>query len=115
MKTLHGLFWASAFLDVCFASLKAPLYFSKSSRPQDNSQPQSISSKAARLLFAQRLGLSQYHNLGDAEESTLQILNDFGGRRDELFEEGDDSGTKTNIYVVEGVERPQGKIPSNSN
>ncbi|KAB2574474.1 putative endoplasmic reticulum membrane protein [Lasiodiplodia theobromae] len=63
-----------------------------------------LSPDTARLIFAQRLGLSQYHSLKHTDDDTIQYINDFGGSRHQLFDDdqlGDEA--KHVMLVVEGV------------
>lgn len=67
----------------------------------------------ARLVFAQRLGLSQYHSLKDAADDTIQYINDFGGSRHHLFDHDQPTDeTKHIMVVVEGVKDTAGMVHS---
>lgn len=93
------------------AALEASIHLLDSLPSQSKQQPRTIAPSTARLLVAQRLGLSQYHDLGDADEDTLDILNSFRGEELPIFD--DDATTRPSIidkalYVVEGVEDVQG-------
>jgi hypothetical protein len=85
------------------ASEAANVYlFSADSSPSSN--PPTLTPEQARLVFAQRLGVSQYHGLGDASDSTLSYINQFGGRReDSLFGEPTLDQAAELVLVVEGV------------
>jgi hypothetical protein len=85
------------------ASEDANVYlFSADSSPSSN--PPTLTPEQARLVFAQRLGVSQYHGLGDASDSTLSYINQFGGRREEsLFGEPTQDQAAELVLVVEGV------------
>lgn len=48
-------------------------------------KPPTLSPSQARLVLAQRLGVSKYHSLDDASASTLSHINDFGGHHQALF------------------------------
>lgn len=72
----------------------------ESSKP---SHPPALSPEEARLIFAQRLGVSQYHSLDGAGEDTLSYINQFGGRQKQLFEAGGRSKATELILVVEGA------------
>ena len=103
MKALAGLLWASAALETYTVAGEAFVYTSESWSRQTPVGPPSISPHAARLLLAQRLGLSQYHSLHDADESTLDILNKHGGEQQQIFTRGDRSqGAEKLLLVVEG-------------
>lgn len=106
MKALAGLLWASAALDAYTVTGEALVYTSESWSRQTPAEPPSISPHTARLLLAQRLGLSQYHSLADADERTLDILNTYAGEQQEIFarEEGFQGAEKL-LLVVEGVDR----------
>jgi hypothetical protein len=76
--------------------------FQKDDSPNTSSAPL-LSPEQARLVFAQRLGTSQYHGLGDATEATLSYINKFGGRRESLFENAADDKVPELVLIVEGV------------
>lgn len=109
MNLLIGLLWACATFRADAASPEANVYiYPESAEPQ--SRTPSISPNDARLLFALRLRVSEYHSIGDAGESTLNILNAYEGPQRPLFgnEAGDES--RRLLLVVEGVEHPEGSI-----
>lgn len=107
MKSLLGLVLACAAVRASAASSEAQVYiFPEGTQPQ--SQPPSISPNDARLFFAQQLALSEYHSLGDAEESTLHLLNAHAGRQRPLFSDEGRSGPRRLLLFVEGVEHPEG-------
>lgn len=107
MKSLTALCWASAIAQVCSATPRAHVYVSDSKR--HNTKPCSISIDKARSLFAQRLGLSNYHNLGDVSDSTLDLLSEHGGRQLPLLSDKmDEEHTHRLLAIVEGIEHQEG-------
>jgi len=93
------------------ASESASVYILQGSSSPNPSNPPTLTPEQARLVFAQRLGISQYHGLGDAKESTLSYINQFGGRQEEsLF--GDDASQDQAaelvlvVEVAEAVSKP---------
>jgi hypothetical protein len=72
----------------------------ESSKP---SHPLALSPEEARLVFAQRLGVSQYHSLDGAGEDTLSYINRFGGRQKQLFEAEDHGKAAELVLFVEGA------------
>ncbi len=71
------------------------------------SKSRSLSPTAARLVFAQRLDVSEYHSLEGSDDATLQAVNDFGGRAQKLFE--DEEATRPSVMIViEDVEDVKG-------
>jgi hypothetical protein len=88
------------------ASEQASVYIFQGSSSSPSSNPPTLTPEQARLVFAQRLGISQFHGLGDAKESTLSYINKFGGRREEsLFEdEAQQDQAAELVLVVEDVE-----------
>ena len=105
MKALAGLLWASAALEAYTVVGKALLYTSESWSRQAPVEPPSISPQTARLLLAQRLGLSQYHSLQDADDHTLDILNSFGGEQQQIFAPEETlQGAEKLLFIVEGVD-----------
>ena len=111
MKVSLGLMWVGAALNVYAATQEASLYIQDNSLSPASSKPQSISPKTARLLLAQRLGLSQYHDLGAADEGTLDVLNTYGGPQQLAFEDEEPSRqqrTDKLLFIIEGVEYAEG-------
>ena len=107
MKSLVGLVLACVAVRASAASSEAQVYiFPQSTQPQW--QPPSISPNDARLFFAQQLGVSEYHNIGDAEESTLSLLNAHTGRQRLLFSDEGRKGPRRLLLIFEGVGHPEG-------
>ena len=108
MNLLLGFLWLSSALEACTVAAEAFVYTSDVPL-SSNAETPSISPNTARLLFAQRLGLSQYHSLEGADESTLDILNTYGGKQQQLFTH--EEHTRSNdrlLLIVEGVTKPEG-------
>ncbi|TVY76048.1 putative endoplasmic reticulum membrane protein [Lachnellula suecica] len=70
-----------------------------------SSNPPTLNPQQARLVFAQRLGVSQYHAISpeNAEDSTLSYINQFGGQRESLFEDLAKDQASELVLVVDGV------------
>ena len=103
MKALAGLLWAGAIFEAYTVVGEVLVYTSESGSRQTPAKPPSISPHTARLLFAQRLGLSQYHSLQDADDSTLDILNTYGGEQQQIFARENGGGEKL-LLIIEGVD-----------
>ena len=105
MKALAGLLWAGAAFEAYTVAGQALVYTSDTRSRQTPAEPPSISPRTARLLFAQRLGLSQYHILQDADEPTLDILNTYGGDQQQIFaNENENGGAEKLLLIVEDVD-----------
>ena len=108
MKLFTALPWVGTITQVYSASPEANVYLSDHSGRHDT-KPPSIYPSEARLLFAQRLGLSIYHSLGDASDSTLEFLNTFGSQQKQVFPEDYWQEEPSRLLViVEGIEHPEG-------
>ena len=69
-----------------------------------------IAPETARLVLAQRLGVSQYHRLSGADDSTLDLLAQLGGRHNALFKDDRrEDEIRRILVVVEGIENPESK------
>ena len=113
---LTGLLWASTVAHSYAVSTEAFVHLSGSNPTDSSSKPLSISANTARLLLAQRLQLSQYHDLNDADDRVLEILNKYGGSQTSVFAEQEEaSGRNQMLIVVEGVEHQDGTFYSNYN
>ena len=109
MRSLTSLLWAGAALQTYAASPEALVYtFPESSQGQHRTP--TISPNDARLLLAQRLGLSEYHSLGDVDQHTLERLNIFGGQQKSIFEDAPEDGSRRLLLFIDGVEHPEGSI-----
>ncbi len=84
------------------ATPEASVYIFPATTPPSTSTPPSLSPEQARLVFAQRLGASQYHGLGKTSEDTISYINQFGGHGESLFEGVKDKAPEL-VLVVEGV------------
>lgn len=110
MKLTTGFLCAAAILhQTCAALPKAYVYTFDGSLKHQPTEPPSVSPSAARLLFAQRLGLSEYHNIDRADENTIGLINRFGGTHEQIFIDGDERKPDQKVLIfVENVERPEG-------
>jgi len=81
----------------------ASVYIFQRDESPNFSSPPTLTPEQARLVFAQRLGTSRYHGLGDASESTVSYINSFGGRRESIFEDAADDKLAELVLIVEGV------------
>lgn len=111
MNLTIQLLYAFAVLHrICAALPNAYVYtFDGSSKNQPPSEPLLVSPTAARLLFAQRLGLSQYHTIDRADENTIELINRFGGTQDLVFNDSNESKTDQKVLIfVENIEHPEG-------
>lgn len=86
------------------AASEATVYlFTGGDERPTTSNPPTLSPEQARLVFAQRLGASQYHGLGDASESTLSYINKFGGHGRSLFQDSVEGKAVELVMIIEGV------------
>lgn len=113
MLLLSGLWFASGLLQVHAVSSEAYIYTSRNpGSTLSHREPISISSITARLLFAQRLGISQYHSLKDADEVSIELLNEFGcgGAEEQIFQDKDKERRLDKLLVfIENVQHPEGE------
>lgn len=107
-----GLIVTGLLLQACALSNRAYLYTSSNGQPAAPSgEAASISTITARLLLAQRLGLSQYHSLEDASDASIQVLNSFGGIQEPIFlDETIERRTNKFLAIIENVDQPEGEI-----
>ena len=72
----------------------------------------STSPQTARLLLAHRLGLSQYHSLGNAQDHVIEDLNSLRTSQRPLLSGSRVEPTRRQLLiVVEGLEHPEGRKP----
>jgi hypothetical protein len=114
MKLQTGLFFpalvgaASAFSDASVYILQGKEW-SKSSI-----SPPTLTPEQARLVFAQRLGVSQYHDLADAGKDTLSYINEFGANGASLFRASLGDKAAELLVVVEGASADAAKSVLNA-
>ena len=109
MKLFASLLWVSSALEASFVAAEAFIYTSDVPPLSSKACTPSISPNTARLLFARRLGLSQYHSLDGADESTLDILNTYGGKQQQLFAHEEHTRSKNRLLlIIDGVTKPEG-------
>jgi hypothetical protein len=102
MKLLTSLL-LPAFIGAASAATEATVYLFQGEEWPNSSTPPALSPEQARLVFAQRLGTSRYHGLGDASESTISYINQFGGHPDTLFQDAAGDKAAELVMIVEGV------------
>ncbi|KAJ9669100.1 hypothetical protein H2201_000926 [Coniosporium apollinis] len=100
---------ASALLSTAVARTSGPAGLVYTYDPADShshaaSDPQSVTPETARLIFAQRAGLSHSYSLQDAGEREIQQINELGSPRQQLFGgEPEDEGRRI-FVLVDGVQ-----------
>lgn len=109
MRLLRSSLLCAASVTIAAASAVANVYVydhDGSSSPHTPSS-ETIDAETSRLIFAQRLGLSQFHTLKNTDDEALRRINDFGGRQRPLFAADKPAeGPSKVIIVVEGVDEP---------
>lgn len=90
------------------AARLAHVYISEPSTHSDVDVP-SLSASTARIVFARRLGLSEFHSLTqeDIDGNAVEALNTYGGQMDGLFGSKSKRASRSMIFV-EGYDRPSG-------
>src|SRR6266480_6542825 len=72
-----------------------------------------IDPPTARLIFAQRLGLSPFYDIGHVDEDAIRRINAFGGCHEQLLGRDAGSSTPSRVFiVVDGVEKPLDLVPA---
>jgi hypothetical protein len=68
----------------------------------------SVSPETARLIIAQRLGLSRFHSIEHADAEAIQHINTFGGRPSKLFGKEDADRSRAHLLVwMEGADEDE--------
>ncbi|OCK73745.1 hypothetical protein K432DRAFT_430419 [Lepidopterella palustris CBS 459.81] len=116
MKLSWCLFLSSLYCTACAASESTLgyVYLWDSSIKSKHTRHQSVDPETARLIFAQRLGLSRYHTLKNAKEEVIEQLNQYGGKPQQLFGGDRESNNAHTIIWVEGVKDAESIVPSSS-
>ncbi|KAJ4342917.1 hypothetical protein N0V87_000634 [Didymella glomerata] len=73
---------------------------------EDHAAPASspIGPETARLILAQRLGLSRFHSIKDADADAIKSINIYGGRQQKLFGEDADTSRAQLLVWLEDAE-----------
>ncbi|OAG21719.1 hypothetical protein CC77DRAFT_1019623 [Alternaria alternata] len=70
-----------------------------------------VSPETARLIIAQRLGLSRFHSVEHADAETIRHINTYGGRQQKLFGGDDAEQTKAHLLVwAEDAEQDEATV-----
>ena len=103
MQLLISLVWATFVL--CASALGDSLILFPTKQPSRSSSGDgSISPTTARLLLASRLGLSQYNELGDVDEETIDTLSQFAEGK--IFAES--KPQRKLLLIIDGAEAQKG-------
>ncbi|KAH8648088.1 hypothetical protein BGZ60DRAFT_521221 [Tricladium varicosporioides] len=92
-----------ALIGAASATSPASVYIFEGNDQTNPSKAPTLSPEQARLVLAQRLGASQYHGLGDASDSTISYINQFGGKKESLFLDVEQDQTPELVLIVDGM------------
>lgn len=111
MLVFIGLICTGLVLQINAFSPEAYIFTSPNGKSYSSAtrETPSISSITARLLLAQRLGLSQYHSLDGVDEAAIELLNGLEGSREQIFLDEEESREKL-LAFIENVEHPDDLI-----
>ena len=78
--------------------------------PSANWKAPPLSPATARVFLAQRLGLTQYHDLGEEDTAVIESLTHFSGPQKPLFSDPSENDVIRRILIViDGLDRPSGQ------
>ncbi|KAF2679323.1 hypothetical protein K458DRAFT_314437 [Lentithecium fluviatile CBS 122367] len=110
MKLSWGFALSSLYSAACATEVGHVYILDPSPRPSAQA-PSSVDPETARLIFAQRLGLSRFHSINNPTEETVQQINAFGGRQQKLFGgEGPERSRAQLLVWVDNAEDATGTI-----
>ena len=73
-------------------------------------EPSTIRTRTSRLLFAQWLGVSEFHGLGELQESDMEQLSQWGSHQTLLANWRDEKAQPSRLLLfIEGVEDVAGE------
>ncbi|KAJ4287211.1 hypothetical protein N0V90_012609 [Kalmusia sp. IMI 367209] len=102
---LSWSFIASSLYCAASAAPAGHVYIHDPSRRPSPQAASTVNPETARLILAQRLGLSRFHSIKDPSEETLKQINAFGGRKQKLFGGENPDRTQAQVLVwIEGAE-----------
>lgn len=109
MKLSGGLFLSALCSCVAATSKPGRVFVYDPIHPastSSQSQPAAVSPETARLILAQRLGVSQYHTIEGVDSDLIRHLNAFGGKQALL---GNDKRSVAHLLVwIEGADNADG-------
>lgn len=86
------------------ASDPAHVYTFPVVKPESSTDIPTLSPNEARLVIAQRLGVSRYHNIHDATNDGIKYIDTFGGQQSSVFGSQIENDEKSHlVLIVEGV------------
>ncbi|RAL60473.1 hypothetical protein DID88_000248 [Monilinia fructigena] len=90
----------------CAVSDSASAYiFEGQQWPNNQASPPALSPNEARLVLAQRLGVSQFHDVGSIGSNAIKHVNKFGGQLKSLFKDAPRDKVAELVMIVEGVSK----------
>jgi hypothetical protein len=109
MKLSWGLVLSSLYCAASASSesINGHVYVYDPSVKSNHTPQKPITPETARLILAQRLGLSRYHSIKSVNEENVQLLRQYGGRGQLLFGQDRDSNQAHALIWLDGVENPQ--------
>jgi hypothetical protein len=103
MKLSWGFILSSLYCSASAAGRAAHVYVWDPAAKSPETQAPSVSPEAARLILAQRLGVSKFHAI-KPDEAIFRQINEFGGRPAPLFGETEARNDAHALLWIEGVE-----------
>ncbi|PSN69599.1 hypothetical protein BS50DRAFT_618639 [Corynespora cassiicola Philippines] len=113
MKLSWGFILSSIYCSASAAKV-GHVYTHDAHRKASPQSPPALTPETARLILAQRLGVSQFHSVDYADEDIIAKLNAFGGQRQRLFG-GEAKGSQAHVLVwIDDVEDTSAIISDSS-
>lgn len=107
MKLSWGFILPTLYCSASAADRVAHVYVRDPTARSTATQAPSVSPEAARLILAQRLGISKFHAITPSED-IFQQINEFGGRPAPLFGKREAGNDAHALLWIEGVEDVKG-------
>lgn len=100
MKLSWGLVASSLYCATAAAAAATNGHVFTFDGSKDHAAPASspVDAETTRLILAQRLGLSRFHAIKDADADAIKAINTYGGRQQKLF--GHDADTSRAQLLV---------------
>jgi len=114
LATNLAVLWSlTRLLHTASASSHGHVFLLDSTASLSASHHETIDPLSARLIFAERLGLSQFYEIEDGDEEVIRRINAFGGSKQRLLGSDSSTTTPTRVFIlVDGVEKPLDLIPT---
>lgn len=104
MKLSYGAILSLLYCSAAASSAGHVFIYDPLAQQPEHREAQSVSPEAARLILAQRLGVSRYHSIKHANSELINQINTYGGRPQQFFRDSKVAEGTTDAHVLVWIE-----------